>query len=328
MHNNDIRTNARSGSLDLVETLRNKIDSLSDGDHISGLNATLGHIEVAFRHLARGQRDGDETAFTDAIYRTNQAFEGAIKEAYRVLTGKDPRRKTPHSIEEYLEKSGTFRDRVLSQFSNYRTEWRNPSTHNYKLYFDESEAFLAIVSVSAFACLLSDQIAAKIAFDASKAALDKTVRAPSSGQGGATLINQVSQLVQDFGSTFTRNKVHGPMGEAEMLGSLHGAIASALPEVEVSLERRLSPESQYRADMILKRGEERVLLEMKRFSRHGGLVAAREQVEMYLEASGIKQALLIFMPEAPEEIEITEYNPAERNSQIKILLPKSVIGHG
>jgi hypothetical protein len=68
--------------MDLIEILRQRIESLAAGEYIIGLRAVLQHIVVAANHLARGQRSGDDTAFTDAIYRTNQAFEGSLKEAY------------------------------------------------------------------------------------------------------------------------------------------------------------------------------------------------------------------------------------------------------
>ena len=158
--------------MDLIAILRDKIDRIASGDHTSGLKAVLVHIATATRHLRRGQETSDETAFTDAIYRTNQAFEGSLKEAYRVLAGKKPEKKTPYQIEEYLTKETVFRDRVLSQLTNYCTEWRNLSTHDHKLDFDSSEAFLAIVSVCAFANLLLDQVAEKLAHDQSKAAAD------------------------------------------------------------------------------------------------------------------------------------------------------------
>ena len=152
--------------MDLVDTLRNKIQALGDEECVLGLKAVLLHIETAFRHLSRGQENGEDTAFTDSIYRTNQAFEGSVKEAYRVLADKDPGWKNPYEIETYLEKNGVFKPRVLSQLTTYRTEWRNPSTHDYKLNFDESEAFLAIISVSAFSCLLLDQITERVAYKA------------------------------------------------------------------------------------------------------------------------------------------------------------------
>src|SRR5262249_49401315 len=137
--------------MDLFAILRSKIDTLPEGDYSSGLSAVVRHLETSFNHLSRGQQQGEETAFTDAIYRTNQAFEGSIKEAYRVLAQQDPGQQRPYDIENYLENNKLLRQRVLSQFTNYRKEWRNPSTHDYKLDFNESEAFLAIVSVSAFA---------------------------------------------------------------------------------------------------------------------------------------------------------------------------------
>ena len=311
--------------MDLVETLRSKIAALDDGDHISGLRATLGHIEVAFRHLARGQSDGDEAAFTDAIYRTNQAFEGGIKEAYRVLTGNDPQKKTPHFIENYLEENGIFRGRVLNQFRNYRTEWRNPSTHDYQLYFDESEAFLAIVSVSAFACLLSDQIVSKIAFDASKDATEAQFQALPKAAEKYSLYSRASSIVQDFASTYNGMAMTGRTTEAILLGSLHGAFASIMPDVEVVLEPQLSSESHYHADMILKKGDESLIIELKRFRENQGLVAAREQVEKYLEVSGIDLGLLVFMPDSPEEIEILEYELSHVSRRIGILLPKRAI---
>jgi hypothetical protein len=100
--------------MDLVETLKKKIIALEEGEYIPGLKAVLSHIETAFRHLSRGQESDDDTAFTDAIYRTNQAFEGSVKEAYRVLAGQDPSRKRPYDIENYLERNNVFRSRVLN----------------------------------------------------------------------------------------------------------------------------------------------------------------------------------------------------------------------
>lgn len=105
--------------MDLVDTLRKKIIVLEEGEYIAGLKAVLLHIENAFRHLSRGQESEDDTAFTDAIYRTNQAFEGSVKEAYRVLANQDPAKKRPYEIENYLEQNNIFRSRVLSQLTTY-----------------------------------------------------------------------------------------------------------------------------------------------------------------------------------------------------------------
>jgi hypothetical protein len=58
-------------AVDLLESLRTKLNVLPDGDHSARLQAVLIHVEAAFKHLSRGQELADESLFTDAIYRTN-----------------------------------------------------------------------------------------------------------------------------------------------------------------------------------------------------------------------------------------------------------------
>jgi hypothetical protein len=71
--------------MNLIEVLSQRAEAIPQGPHSVGLKAVVQHAQAAVRHLERGQKERDETAFTDAVYRTNQAFEGSLKEAYRVL---------------------------------------------------------------------------------------------------------------------------------------------------------------------------------------------------------------------------------------------------
>lgn len=307
--------------MDLVDALRKKIDVLNEGEYITGLKAVLLHIETAFRHLSRGQETGDETAFTDAIYRTNQAFEGSIKEAYRALAGQDPSKKRPYDIEGYLEQNNVFRPRVLSQLTTYRTEWRNPSAHDYKLDFDESEAFLAIVSVSAFSCLLLDQIAERVAFERSKAEASSQVEAkPAVAQ--AALIDQLSQLISQFCSTSLASTSSGRTSESQVVGALHGFLAATAPDMEVLIDSGLGKETNYRADVIVKRGEEKVLLELKRSNSFSVFNNALVQVENYMLVSGIKCAILLFWPESPSEMEHAFMALGSADSQFAVMAPQ------
>lgn len=316
--------------MDLVDTLRKKIDVLEDGDYVPGLKAVLLHIETAFRHLSRGQDSNDDTAFTDAIYRTNQAFEGSIKEAYRVLAAQDPAKKRPFDIENYLEKKNTFRSRVLSQLTTYRTEWRNPSTHDYKLDFDESEAFLAIVSVSAFACLLLDQIAERLSFNKSQAEAEaqKTRLAANLAetQNADLLVRSTELLAQFCLQQLPQTASTAKQSESQVIGALHGFLSSAAPELKVQTEARLDAGKSYRADLLLTRGDEKVVVEIKRRMMNLGLENAVAQVENYLVIGGVRSGVLLFLPEQPSEMSRQERQVAGGEARLIIMTPGRASG--
>lgn len=311
--------------MDLVDTLRKKIDVLEDGEYVPGLKAVLLHIETAFRHLSRGQDADDETTFADAIYRSNQAFEGSVKEAYRVLAGQDPAKKRPFDIENYLELNNIFRSRVLSQLTTYRTEWRNPSAHDYKLDFDESEAFLAIVSVSAFACLLLDQIAERIAYTKSQAeaeAQKPALEASLAQTVNADLLVRLTELLNQFCA------IHLPSAsssskttEPQVIGALHGFLSSAAPELAVQTEARLGAERSFRADLLVSRGGERVVIELKRRLWRQNYANSVAQVEHYLLIGGIKDGILLFLPDVPSSMERFDITIAAIDGRLVVLSP-------
>lgn len=311
--------------MDLVDTLRKKIDVLEDGDYVPGLKAVLLHIETSFRHLSRGQDADDETAFTDAIYRTNQAFEGSVKEAYRVLAGQDPAKKRPFDIENYLEQNNVFRSRVLSQLTTYRTEWRNPSAHDYKLDFDESEAFLAIVSVSAFACLLLDQIAERLAYTRSQAeaeAQKAALEASLAQTVNADLLVRVTELLNQFCAIHLPSaSSSGRATESQVIGALHGFLSSAAPELTVHTEARLDAERSFRADLLVSRGGEKVVIELKRRLMKQSYANAVAKVEQYLLIGGIKDGILLFLPDAPSDMERLDTTIAGIDGRLVVLSP-------
>jgi uncharacterized protein (DUF927 family) len=87
--------------------------------------------------LRMEKKEDDYRLFTDAIHRLNQAYEGSLKEAYQMLTGNKPDKMSPHEIEQSFQKDLILKERVLTFFENYRRDWRNTSTHDYKLCFSE-----------------------------------------------------------------------------------------------------------------------------------------------------------------------------------------------
>jgi hypothetical protein len=313
--------------MDLFKTLRQKVDTLGEGDYLPGLRAILLHIETAHKHLERGQNNSEETAFTDAIYRTNQAFEGSIKEAYRVLAGKDPARQRPFDIEKYLEDEKTFRPRVLAQLTNYRTEWRNPSAHDYKLDFDESEAFLAIVSVSAFACLLLDQIAERLSFDSAKAHADakKTKLKKGLPSESADLLERSVAILQAFTMQLPNLSVSGSVrplySEAQLLGALSGFISSVASDLIIETDVRLLKDASLRGDLVISRGNDKVLVELKREGKsqqyHG--IA---QLEHYMLVSQFHSGILFLFPSEACELYRDDQLLANGIGKIVVLSPK------
>jgi hypothetical protein len=285
--------------VDLIQILRQKVDALQPGDHTQGLRAVLRHIEVAAAHIARGQSCNEESAFTDAIYRTNQAYEGSLKEAYRVIANLDPTRQSPFTIEQYLQNNGILRQRVLDQFTNYRTHWRNPSTHDYKLDFDDGEAFVALANVCAFANVLCDQIAEKLAFDIARtAAVTKTTTPPPVTE---PFSQRVIDLLRQFRDKFSKLAGDRTMREQEVVGALHGFLATVAPELTVAMEPTIDVEEMPMwPDMLLEESGEQAIVQVK-MSNLGGfeLDAMVARVCKLMEASKAKVGVILLLAGPP-----------------------------
>lgn len=307
--------------MDIVELLRKKISALEDGDYMPGLRAVQLHIETAFRHLSRGQETADDTAFTDAVHRTNLAFEGSIKEAYRVLAGQDPSRKRRFDIESYLETEEIFRPRVLSQFTRYRTEWRNPSSHDYKLDFDESESFLAIVSVTAFACVLIEQIEEHLAFKKSraKAEAEKTTMDRNAPPPEGDLASSVANATKAFFAS-AQNADVPLQTEMQRIGSLHGFLSSALPNATVQANAPLALGStRFEVDLLVSMGDRRVVIEVKQRFHQANHRNALHQVASYMTLAGVADGILVYASDGPGDLEESELVLPRSAGRVRVL---------
>ena len=302
--------------MDLIQILKGRIESLDEGPYTGGLRAVLQHVQVAANHLRRGADVPDDSAFTDTIYRTNQAFEGSLKEAYRVLAGQDPDKARPYDIETFLQRQGLLRTRVLEQMSRYRTEWRNPSTHDYKLDFDEDEALLAIVSVCAFAVVLIDQIAEKVSFNRAKAVASAP---PPSGKPFVDLVVD-SLLALDLRSS---NRGATPrVHESHLIGAIAGHLEATLPhDASVTIDAPIG-DGHFRADLIVELKGEKVLLEIKLTrSAHNLRGVAISQLSRYIATSGIRQAILAMFDDGLEGLERRDHELPGIDARIIILAP-------
>lgn len=98
--------------MDLLKLLKEKTSYFSNSIEDIGIINVVSHIEITEKHF-EGGKSGEDYLFNDVIYRSNQAFEGALKEAYRIITGNDPMNITPYKIEQYFEESRILKERVL-----------------------------------------------------------------------------------------------------------------------------------------------------------------------------------------------------------------------
>ena len=311
--------------MDLLDLIRSKINSLPDGPHLSGLRSVLRHIEAAYKHLNRGQTEGDESAFTDAVYRTNQAFEGSIKEAYRVLKNKAPEKMTPYEIEQYLEANKVFRDRILAQFTNYRTTWRNPSIHDHNLDFDEDEAFLATVSVSAFTKLLVDQIAEKLSYEAvQKDIADHKIAVKSDVAISEGLIDRVARIFQEFSKQYATHNAAIPIeSEAQLMGALSGFFASVAPDLHVTTGRIYRNSRAHYIDMVISKENEHVVIELKRGQYRALIDQGVHQLALYMQAANTDKGLLFLYSGKSAEYTIEIRETPDHNAKILVLRPKA-----
>jgi len=299
--------------MDLLKLIKSKASSLAGTNSQQGLEAVIHHIEIAELHFEQGRHNG-EHLFTDVIYRSNQAFEGALKEAYRVLNSVDPSNITPYQIEQHFENSNILKERVLSQFTNYRTEWRNKSTHDYQLFFSSQEALLAIVSVSAFFNILLDQMLEKHAFEVEKERLSKVAKSVFSdvkNYDRLEFMQQCIELLTHFSTELSQDYAGKELPkEYELLGKLSGFISSADPEIRLATEKSIDHGSgKIRLDLLLEKGTSSVIVEMKRPSMEWRRRAREglEQLRHYLIATKLTHGI-VFVPtiEKGAKVEVIE----------------------
>lgn len=302
--------------MDVQDILDRKIKELPSGPHSDGLRAVKSHIEAAVRHFSRAQSEGDDTLFTDAIYRCNQAFEGSIKEAYRILAEKDPGKKTSAEIEQFLASGKLLRKKVLDQFTNYRRDWRNPATHDHTLDFDEDEALLAIVSVTVFAIVLCDQIETKIAFDLAAAATPATELISSKD---ASLLDLVTHAVTQF----VANHIDGDgqsrslANEYRLQGELAGHLASSLSAIgDIKVIQSLYI-SHIEAEIAVKKGRDLVIVDLRRIppslSVRDIIRPACTQVAHFLRSPDVTGAVMLLYSSTAQEY---RSEPAAENLRI------------
>jgi hypothetical protein len=183
----------------------------------------------------------------------------------------------------------------MDLFTNYRKNWRNPSTHDYELFFRSEEAFLAIVSVSAFIHVLLDQILEKLSskkLPESPPVLNQSY--PDIPDTGSDFLKLVSGALLNMG---THLPAQDTPNEHEIVGLITGYIQRIDESIKIDRDFRIKSGTRVlRPDLILNRDGQRLIIEVK---SHRSKVNTRNGVDQlltYLGTSGITQGILFYAP--------------------------------
>lgn len=282
--------------MDVLKIIEEQIDGIKKASTSNYLDLIFNHLDRAEMYFMKGKQD--DHYYNDVVYRTNQAYEGSLKEAYKVLVGKSDEevsRKTPNDIEKYFKDNNIFKERVLKLFENYRQEWRNKSTHDYKLVLDENEAFLALMNVSSFVHLLLRQIQEKVAYETElKKETPEEIKLETEKilKERENLLDRVLKLLALF---IKEQDDLENIKEVEILGRLSAFIEKADNTITIYTDSAYKiGNSTIRIDFVFERGDEKIILELKRHAKAGKLRADIDQVTSYLALTGLKNGILFF----------------------------------
>lgn len=276
--------------------------------------AVLTHIEVAEKYHNRANLEKNDNLYTDVIYRTNHAFEGILKEAYNILEEKRQTKLSPYEIEEFFSKKEVLKDRVMDLFSNYRKNWRNPSTHDYELFFSQQEAYLAIVNVSAFVSILLDQITEKLSYIVKKKEFVKRANKVKQEENFESLhaIEKVQAVLNEYANYYMENfdensQKPGIQRNAELAAFLLSFDETVAVATEVKFE---SEGKVFRPDLLVDLGSDKIIVETKGPIGRGSHFfegSAISQLNKYLLVSKLKNGIVFFYPGHKEDTIVTSY---------------------
>lgn len=305
--------------MNLLKGIQDKTDIVNSYKSTTVLDSIITHIQRAETYLNRGREEEEEDFFTDVIYRTNQAYEGILKESFKVFTREDHLYKPLHKIEEYFDQNNIFNKRVLDLFTNYRKNWRNVSAHDYNLFFSEDEAYLAIVSVSSFIYILLNQIIEKLSYNEEKDIIqtDELLKDRIELYENLDLFEQISELLDKFRLSVDKKD---KSSEFELIGAIQAFLEFHDPYLTIHREPLFEQKNySIRPDLVLEKNNNRILIELKKFITKMSLNSVVKQLNRYLEYKNFEKIILLttsITPDLSEKI----MNQIKRSENFKIIV--------
>lgn len=292
--------------MDILKSIKEQVKEIKRLSGKYSFEQIITHIERAELYYLEGIEKADDNFFTDVVYRANQAFEGSLRQSYMVLADKTEKQtsvKRTFDIEEYFESNFIFNDRVLKLFENYRKEWRNKSSHDHKLFFNQSEAFLAVINVSSYVYVLFNQIIEKLAFLRQQEELKeqkekKKIISKIFADKGHSLKDKIIELIKEI--SIDNEQLNSQTTETEIIGMFNAFIESASPTSKVFTNYKIESNGKiYRPDILIELEEEKLIIEIKRSLSLD--MAHEEQLLRYMKTIKAEEGILWYPASVPSK---------------------------
>ena len=308
-----------------ISLKRNELLILKDD---SGIDSVLRHIDIAQKHFDLAIKSGSEDYFTDVIYRTNQVFEGILKELYEVSSKKKSSKLTPANIEKYLENEDKLSSRVLKYFTMYRQDWRNPSTHDHKIDFNEQEAFVAISNVCTFCYVAIDQMIYLLAEEQIKVP-NQTLNFNKFEKLGSSLV----KLMEMIGQSFKEHELSKDfvLSEIAIEGLISGLLGTASADAKISREHQIANGSRsLQIDVFVENADKKFAYEIKSYIDSSAAIASFDNGLAYLDRvlseSDTDFGILLLLPRKVIELQSNqfEFRVSDENKNVLVVSTKEV----
>lgn len=172
---------------------------------------------------------------------------------------------------------------MLEYFTLYRKAWRNASTHDHRIDFDEQEAFLAYSTVCGFCFVAVNQIIQVLASQKASVALAENANVNFDAEQVAKLLSaELPALIKSFSVTILGNDMR--LSESALIGGIEGLIKSSFKNINTVIEPHLiSLDRQLRPDLVVSQLDEQLVVEVKGSPRLD-YKHLTEQIATYIEA--------------------------------------------
>jgi hypothetical protein len=306
--------------MDLKNEIKLVLNELGQDHHEPIKDSILIHLERAEHFYRLAEELNDSQYYNDVVYRTNQAYEGVLNYAYITFSGDYDEEGncnlTTNEIEKYFMEEQVFNQRLGVAFALYRKKWRNESAHDSWIAFSKDEAFLAIVYVSAFICILLNQCVERISYDKIKImkVLEDAGLLPKQDEfvGIEAIISKLK-----FFHTLPLDKIIKGNNVSQITGAIKGYLEKEIIGIEAVTHYKGEDVIGYQPEIVLNYMDETILfIEVKiDYTKHKQEYGYK-QIKDTLFRSDVKHGVIYFY---------THQKDAEYEVDRKILRDKEII---